>query len=95
MAVGNAACILTGKYIGDQRPNEAKTSYYMSLLFIFVIESVIVAVLLIWKIEIGQLFSSDDEVAIIVSNILPMVCFFLFADAIIGVCAATFYGIGR
>jgi Na+-driven multidrug efflux pump len=95
MAVGNAACILIGKYICDQRPNEAKTSYYMSLLLIFAIESVIVAALLIWKIEIGQLFSSDDEVTIIVSNILPMACFFLFTDAIVGVASATFYAIGR
>ncbi|KAL7506498.1 hypothetical protein ACHAXN_009692 [Cyclotella atomus] len=68
---------------------------YMSLLLIFAIESVIVAALLIWKIEIGQLFSSDDEVTIIVSNILPMACFFLFTDAIVGVASATFYAIGR
>lgn len=67
----------------------------MSLLLIFAIESVIVAALLIWKIEIGQLFSSDDEVTIIVSNILPMACFFLFTDAIVGVASATFYAIGR
>jgi MATE family multidrug resistance protein len=94
-AVGNAACILTGRYIGNQRLKDAKTVYYMSLLLILIIESVIVAALLIWKVEIGHLFSIDDEVAIIVSNILPMLSVVLLTDAINGVSSATFYGIGR
>lgn len=70
MAVGNVSCIMIGEYIGDRRPKETKTTYYLSFLLIYIIESFIVAVLLIWKDEIGHLFSSDDEVATMLSNIL-------------------------
>lgn len=41
------------------------------------------------------LFSSDDEVATMLSNILMLPSYFLLTDAAIGITAGSFNGIGR
>lgn len=49
----------------------------------------------IWREGIGHLFSSDDEVAEIVSTTIPILCSKTWADGTDGVTSGTFSAVGR
>ncbi|KAL7478643.1 hypothetical protein ACHAW6_004402, partial [Cyclotella cf. meneghiniana] len=94
-AIGNAASILVGTFIGDAKPIEAKKSFHVSLLFSYITQLIVISVLLCWRIELGKLFSNDVDVSNVVSGLIPIMCVFLINDASVATSGGVFRGLGR
>jgi MATE family multidrug resistance protein len=94
-AIGNAASILVGTFIGEAKPIEAKKSFRVSLFFSYITQLIVISLLLCWRIELGKLFSNDDEVSNVVSRLIPIMCVFLINDASVATSGGVFRGLGR
>eukprot|EP00804_Cyclotella_cryptica_P027763 CCRYP_009191-RA/>CCRYP_009191-RA protein AED:0.07 eAED:0.07 QI:1484/1/1/1/0/0/3/663/517 len=94
-AIGNAASILVGSFIGEAKPIEAKKSFHVSLFFSYITQLMVISVLLCWRIELGKLFSNDYQVSNVVSGLIPIMCVFLINDASVATSGGVFRGLGR
>jgi MATE family multidrug resistance protein len=94
-AVGIAASIRVGQLIGEQRATDARRSSHASLFFSVIIQTILSVVLLLCKDVLGHLFSTDEEVATLVSVLIPISCLFMMGDAVQGTIGGVFRGLGR
>ena len=94
-AIGNAASILVGGSIGEGKPCEAKRSFRVSLVFSYIVQLAVVSILLVLRNELPGLFSSDQEVAGVLSNLIPVMCVFLMFDASVATAGGIFRGLGK
>jgi Na+-driven multidrug efflux pump len=69
--------------------------WYTLYIYLVATATATAACLLIWREGIGHLFSSDDEVAEIVSTTIPTLCSKTWADGTEGVTSGTFSTVGR
>jgi MATE family multidrug resistance protein len=94
-AIGIAASIRVGQLIGEQRAEDARRSAHASFLFSGIIQAILTVILLLCKDVLGQLFSNDEEVAALVSELIPISCLFMMGDAIQATISGVFRGLGR
>ena len=94
-AIGIAASIRVGKLVGDQRPIDAKRSAYTSYLSSTIIYFIICVIILPCKDILGNLFSSDEDVANLVSQLIPISCIFMMGDSIQATTGGVLRGLGR
>jgi MATE family multidrug resistance protein len=94
-AIGIAASIRVGQLIGDQNAEDANRSYHTSFLLSCVTQGILIVVLLPCKDILGHLFSSDEDVADLVSELIPISCIFMMGDAIQATLGGVLRGLGR
>jgi len=94
-AVGIAASIRVGQLIGDQKSLDAKRSAYTSFGLSCTTQALLTVILLPCKDVLGDLFSSDEEVSHLVSQLIPISCVFMMGDAIQATTGGTLRGLGR
>ncbi len=93
-AVGIATSIRVGQLIGEQKPLEAQRSSYTSFLLCAIIQLVLIAIIVPCRDFLGDLFSSDEEVAHLVSQLLPIQSVFLMGDAFLSWSGGVLRGLG-
>ena len=94
-AIGIAASIRVGHLIGDQRPEDARRSSNASFMLSTSLQAVLSIVLWLCKDLLGNLFSSDEEVASLVAELIPISCIFMIGDAIQATSGGVLRGLGR
>jgi MATE family multidrug resistance protein len=94
-AIGIAASIRVGQLIGEQRATDARQSSHASFLFSGITQTILTVILLLCKDFLGHLFSNDEEVATMVSELIPISCIFMMGDAIQATIGGVLRGLGR
>jgi len=94
-AIGLSASIRVGHLIGEGRSVDAKRSCYVSLGMSTVTQAILTAVLLPLGDFVGKSFSSDEDVARLVTKLIPVSCVFMMGDAVQAVIGGILRGLGR
>jgi MATE family multidrug resistance protein len=94
-AVGIAASIRVGQLVGDGSAADARRSGIISLVLSVCIQAVLVGILLPCNELLGQLFSSDPDVAELVAFLIPISCVFMMGDAAQATIGGVLRGLGR
>ena len=94
-ATGIAASIHVGQWIGNGSTANAKRSSTVSCLLAVSVQAVLVIILLPSKHWLGNLFSSDEDVAALVSKLIPISCVFMLGDAVQATVGGVLRGLGR
>eukprot|EP00551_Chaetoceros_affinis_P020420 CAMPEP_0203722186 /NCGR_PEP_ID=MMETSP0092-20131115/5442_1 /ASSEMBLY_ACC=CAM_ASM_001090 /TAXON_ID=426623 /ORGANISM="Chaetoceros affinis, Strain CCMP159" /LENGTH=573 /DNA_ID=CAMNT_0050602253 /DNA_START=14 /DNA_END=1735 /DNA_ORIENTATION=+ len=94
-AIGIATSIRVGLLIGEGNSADAKRSYIVSFLLTFVVQGVLIMILLLANDELGELFSSDDEVSHLVAQLIPLMVIFMLGDAVQSNTGGVLRGLGR
>jgi len=81
-AIGVAASIRVGQWIGDGSPNNAQRSANVSLLLAGAVEIVLIIIVLSCRRLLGDLFSRNADVSCLVSKLLSISCIFMMGDAL-------------
>ena len=81
-AVGIAASIRVGQLIGDRKPIDSKRSGHTSYVLACVTSAILIVILWPCRYLLGDLFSSDEEVSQLVSELIPISCIFMMGDAV-------------
>ncbi|KAI8984097.1 mate-domain-containing protein [Mycotypha africana] len=93
--VGIAAANRVGNLLGAQRSNQARTAARAALIVGTLIGTSNSLVLLLFRHVWAYLFTSDEEVVQIVTQMLPLVALFVVADNMAGVADGVLNGMGR
>jgi putative efflux protein, MATE family len=94
-AVGIATSIRVGQLIGEGSPADAKRSCVIAYGVNFAVQLVLIIVVLSCSRILGELFSSDKEVADLIDKLLPLSCIFMMGDAFQANTGGTMRGLGR
>lgn len=94
-AIGIATTIQVGKLMGDQNPREARRASHVFYGCNTIIQLVVNLFLLIFRDELGRLFSSDEEVANLVARLIPIMCTYQLGDSIAATNTGILRGLGR
>lgn len=94
-AVGIAASIRVGQLIGDQKSEDAKRSSHTSYFLGTTTQAILIVILWPCSNILGHAFSSDEEVAHLVSQLIPISCVFMMGDAVNAANGGIFRGLGR
>ncbi|KAL7535805.1 hypothetical protein ACHAXR_006741 [Thalassiosira sp. AJA248-18] len=94
-AIGIAASIRVGQLIGDGKLKDAERSSHTSYILTCATQAALVLVLWLCKDILGNLFSSDEDVANLVSQLIPISCIFMMGDAFQATSGGVFRGLGR
>ena len=92
---GNAATTLVGNKLGENNVPEAKAYAKVCLITNFSFSVVGELLALIFRNQIGQLFSSDAKVQEIVSSVVPVIVIANIFDVNQGVFSRIIYGLGK
>ncbi|KAL0945479.1 hypothetical protein HGRIS_000965 [Hohenbuehelia grisea] len=93
--IGIAASTRVGNLIGNRSASGAKHAAHASALISVVIGSIIMTSMVASKRVFGRLFSDDQDVIKLVSQIMPLVASFQVADGLAGSCGGVLRGLGR
>jgi multidrug resistance protein, MATE family len=94
-AIGIAASIRVGQWIGDGSPENAQRSANVSYLLSGSIQLLLIVIVLLCNDLLAELFSSDDDVGQLVRELLPLSCIFMMGDAILATNGGILRGLGR
>jgi MATE family multidrug resistance protein len=94
-AIGIAASIRVGQWIGDGSPKNAQRSSNVSFLLSGSVQMVLIIILLPCSKLLGDLFSSNADVAHLASELIPLSCIFMMGDAIQATTGGILRGLGR
>ena len=94
-AIGVAASIRVGQWIGDGSPDNAQRSSFVSFLLSVTVQCVLIAILLPSRHWIGNLFSSDEQVSHLVTTLIPISCVFMLGDSVQATVGGIMRGLGR
>lgn len=94
-AIGIAASIRVGQWIGEGSPENARRSSIVSFLLSGSVQMGLIIVLLPCSKLLGDLFSSDTDVAKLVTELIPLSCIFMMGDAIQATNGGVLRGLGR
>jgi len=94
-AVGIATSIRVGQLIGEGNPADAKRSCLVAYGINFLVQVVLIIILLPCSNVLGTVFSSDDEVANLISKLIPLSCIFMLGDAFQANTGGAMRGLGR
>jgi Na+-driven multidrug efflux pump len=76
-AIGNAACIVVGKAVGDRKPEEAKTTSCVALFLSCIIALIVISILVCPRTQLAR-FSGNEEVSNMVAGLIPIMFYFIF-----------------
>ncbi|KAF1803758.1 mate-domain-containing protein [Mucor lusitanicus] len=93
--VGIASANRVGNLLGAQRPKQARIAVRTTLCVATGVAALNSLALLVFRKQWAYIFTSDAEVAQLVTNVLPLVALFVFADNIAGVADGALNGMGR
>ena len=94
-AVSIAASIRVGQLVGEQKPLDAQRSAHTSFIINVAVQAVLIAILVPCRNQLGNLFSSDDDVAHLVAHLIPIAFVFMVGDVIQACTAGVLRGLGR
>jgi MATE family multidrug resistance protein len=94
-AIGIAASIRVGQWIGEGSTDNARRSSQVSFVLATIVQLILIAILLPSKDWLGNVFSSNDEVADLVSTLIPLSCVFMMGDAVQATVGGVMRGLGR
>ena len=94
-AVGLAASIRVGQLIGEQKPQDAQRSSQASFIISGIIQAILIAIIVPCRDLLGNLFSSDEDVANLVSQLIPISFLFMMGDAFQSCAGGVLRGLGR
>ncbi len=94
-AVGIATSIRVGRLVGDQKLQEAQRSSHASFFIGVAIQAVLITIIVPCRNLLGDMFSSDEEVAHLTSQLLPIQSFFLMGNAFLSCSGGVLRGLGR
>mmetsp|Transcript_40577 Transcript_40577/g.85174 ORF Transcript_40577/g.85174 Transcript_40577/m.85174 type:complete len:525 (+) Transcript_40577:125-1699(+) len=94
-AIGIAASIRVGQFIGEQKPKDAQRSYRTLYFLNTTVQAILIIILWSCKNILGNLMSTDEEVAHLVSQLIPIACVFMIGDAIQATTGGVLRGAGR
>jgi len=94
-AIGIAASIRVGQMIGDQKPKDAQRSTLTSLCISTGTQAILIIILWPCSEVLGNLFSSDEEVAHLVSQLIPILCVFMMGDSVQATIGGALRGLGK
>ena len=94
-AIGIAASIRVGQWIGDGSPENAQRSANVSYVLSGSVQMFLIVIVLICNDWLGELFSSSADVAQLASELLPLSCIFMMGDAILATNGGILRGLGR
>lgn len=94
-AVGIATSIRVGQLIGEGNPADAKRSCIVAYIINFIVQTVLIIILLPLGKILGNLFSSDEEVASVIAKLIPLSCIFMLGDAFQANTGGVLRGLGR
>eukprot|EP00579_Thalassiosira_antarctica_P027090 CAMPEP_0202002586 /NCGR_PEP_ID=MMETSP0905-20130828/8379_1 /ASSEMBLY_ACC=CAM_ASM_000554 /TAXON_ID=420261 /ORGANISM="Thalassiosira antarctica, Strain CCMP982" /LENGTH=521 /DNA_ID=CAMNT_0048559519 /DNA_START=49 /DNA_END=1611 /DNA_ORIENTATION=+ len=94
-AIGIATSIRVGQLIGDQKLVDAQRSAHTSVFLGCITQAILIVILLPCKDILGHLFSTDEEVSSLVSQLIPILCIFLMGDGVHATIGGVFRGLGR
>ncbi|KAI0669144.1 MOP flippase [Trametes maxima] len=93
--IGVAASTKVGNLIGARSAIGAKRASHASALLSVGTGAVVMIALIATKDVFGYLYSDDEDVAILVSTVMPLVASFQIADGLAGSCGGVLRGQGR
>jgi MATE family multidrug resistance protein len=94
-AVGIATSIRVGQLIGEGKPADAKRSCKVAYGINFLVEVVLIIIVLPCSKLLGDLFSRDEEVAALITKLIPLSCIFMLGDAFQANTGGAMRGLGR
>jgi len=95
-AVGIAASIRVGQLIGEQRTDDARRSSYTSYALATIVQGILLLILWPCKDIVAKAFSGEhDDIANLVSQLIPLMCVFMMGDAIQATTCGILRGLGR
>lgn len=94
-AVGIAASIRVGQWMGEGSPVDAQRSSKVSYLLSGAVQLMLIAILWPCSHLVGKWFSSDDEVASLVAELIPICCIFMFGDTVQATSGGILRGLGK
>lgn len=94
-AIGVATSIRVGQLIGEESARDAQRSCIVSFLLTFAVQGILIIIL--WPISniLGDLFSTDEEVSDLISQLIPLSCIFMMGDAIQSNAGGALRGLGE
>ncbi|CAO3578677.1 unnamed protein product [Absidia cylindrospora] len=93
--VGISASNRVGNALGAQRPEQAAMAAKAALIAACVVASINASVLFLFRHRWAYLFTDDDEVVTMVSQVIPVVAVFIFGDNVAGIADGVLNGQGR
>ncbi|KAJ2981873.1 hypothetical protein NQ176_g1755 [Zarea fungicola] len=93
--MGVASSVRLGNLLGGKDARRAKVSAYSAALLSVLVGCALLAVLLSMRAQIGRLFTDEEEVLALVSDLILYVALFQIADGLNGVCGGILRGFGR
>eukprot|EP00579_Thalassiosira_antarctica_P009915 CAMPEP_0201919222 /NCGR_PEP_ID=MMETSP0903-20130614/8177_1 /ASSEMBLY_ACC=CAM_ASM_000552 /TAXON_ID=420261 /ORGANISM="Thalassiosira antarctica, Strain CCMP982" /LENGTH=525 /DNA_ID=CAMNT_0048455703 /DNA_START=108 /DNA_END=1685 /DNA_ORIENTATION=+ len=94
-AIGIAASIRVGQLIGDQKLKDAQRSSHTSFFLSTSSQAILIVILWPCKDILGKLMSSDQDVANLVSQLIPIWCIYMMGDAVQATTGGVLRGLGR
>ena len=94
-AIGLAASIRVGHLTGEGRAADAQRSSTASFWLTAIVQATLIVILWPSSSALGDFFSSNDDVADLVAELLPLSCVFMMADSIQSTAGGIMRGLGR
>jgi MATE family multidrug resistance protein len=94
-ANGIAASIRVGQWMGDGNYLNAQRSSQVSFLLSLAVQFSLVSIVFPCRHDIGELFTSDQEVADTVSTLVPIMCVFMLGDSLQATVGGVMRGLGQ
>ncbi|KAI8080727.1 mate-domain-containing protein [Gilbertella persicaria] len=93
--IGIASANRVGNLLGAQRPRQARQATHTALGVGVMVGALNACMLMVFRYEWPYIFTTDEQVASLVTRVLPLVAVFVFADNIAGVADGALNGMGR
>ncbi len=94
-AIGIATSIKVGQLIGDKNVKDAQRSCIVSFLLTFCVQGLLIIILWPTSDLLGDLFSKDEDVSQLTSQLIPLSCIFMMGDAIQSNAGGALRGLGE
>lgn len=95
MGISISASNRIGNWLGGNFPGRARLSSHCCMIVAWSFATINAALLLSLRFVWGRMFTQDELVLKLVSDILPVAALFQFADGTAGVCNGILRGCGR
>lgn len=94
-SIGVASSIRVGQLMGEGKPSQAQLSSVASFLSTFLVQALLIVMLLPCSNLLGGLFSNDDEISELISELIPISCIFMMGDSIQSTAGGVLRGLGQ
>ena len=69
-----------GNSLGERKPNVSKKYWLVSSVLVLIMTSVIMILMMIFRSQVPYIYTSESEVAAIVSSLMAYLCLMMFFD---------------